>query len=77
MSASYLRRCAGKGRHADKAGAAQARKALAAAKGLPVARLTVYRCDQCLSYHVGNAGRMFVTRKRRPGKRANRRLRGR
>lgn len=77
MSAGYLRRCAGKERrHEDRTAAARHRAALAASKKISKDSLSVYRCDQCLGWHVGSAGGAFKTR-RRTGKRPNKRLRGR
>lgn len=77
MSAGYMRRCAGKDRHGTKAEAFDRRSSLAAKNGKPVSAYTVYRCDQCLGLHVGGTGGSFVTRSRRPGKRANKNRRGR
>lgn len=71
-----MRRCAGKDRHDTESGAAAQRAALAGKYGLPPGRMSVYRCDQCLGWHVGGANNVFVTR-RRSGKRANKRMRGR
>jgi hypothetical protein len=71
-----MRRCARKDRHESKGGAAAQRAALAGKYELPPGRLDVYRCDQCLGWHVGGADKKFVTR-RRSGKRANKRMRGR
>lgn len=76
MSAGYMRRCAGKNRHEDKSGATAERASLCAAKSLRTDQLDVYRCDQCLGWHVGGSGNAFITR-RRSGKRANKRMRGR
>jgi len=77
VSAGYMRRCAGKDRHEDKEAAGAARKRLAASLGLSISRFSIYPCDQCLGLHVGGAGQKFQTRTRRPGKRANKRMRGR
>lgn len=71
-----MRRCAGKTRHEDKSGAAAQRAALVAAKKIRTDQLSVYRCDQCLGWHVGGAANAFITRTR-TGKRPNRRMRGR
>lgn len=71
-----MRRCAGKDRHEDRASGNGARKRLAASLKMRVDQFTVYRCDQCLGWHVGGAGRSFQTRNR-TGKRPNKRLRGR
>jgi hypothetical protein len=76
MSAGYMRRCAGKDRHESRALGSAARARLAASQRMRVDQFTVYRCDQCLGWHVGNAGRSFQTRTRN-GKRANKRMRGR
>jgi hypothetical protein len=77
MSASYMRRCAGKKRHETRENADNARAALCAAKALDVKQVNVYRCDQCLGWHTGRTGHRFFTRRRRSGKRPNKRLRGR
>ena len=76
MSAGYMRRCAGKVRCETKSQAAAKRAALAAEHKLRKDQLSVYRCDQCLGWHVGGAANSFVTRNRN-GKRANKRMRGR
>jgi hypothetical protein len=72
-----MRRCAGKRRWEDKAQAAQARAAMCAARRLLVGNWSVYRCDQCLGWHVGGSSNTFHTRMHRKGKRPNKRLRGR
>ena len=77
MSAAYLRRCASKRRHEQRAGAVAEKAALVVRKGADPDEISVYRCDQCLGYHVGGAGHAFISRKRRSGKRPNKRLRGR
>jgi len=77
MSASYLRRCAGKHRYESKTEAATSRAGLVGSKGWKGNPLDVYRCDQCLGWHVGNAKGKHMTRLRRRGKRPNKRLRGR
>lgn len=77
MSASYLRRCASKRRHEDRAGAVVEKAGLVARKGIDPDTVSVYRCDQCLGHHVGGSRQAFVSRKRRSGKRPNKRLRGR
>lgn len=76
MSAGYQRRCARKKRHETESAANGQRTALAAKHKLPAGRLSVYRCDQCLGWHVGGADNVFITR-RRNGKRPNKRMRGR
>jgi hypothetical protein len=76
MSAGYMRRCAGKDRHESRALGSAARARLAASLKMRVDQFTVYRCDQCLGWHVGGAGRSFQTRTR-TGKRPNKRMRGR
>lgn len=76
MSAGYMRRCAGKDRHETRALGNAARARLAASAAMRVDQFTVYRCDQCLGWHVGGAGRSFQTRTRN-GKRPNKRMRGR
>ena len=76
MSAGYMRRCSGKARHETKSGASAQRASLAAHEGLSKDSLSVYRCDQCMGWHVGGARNVFITRSR-SGKRANKRLRGR
>lgn len=75
MSAAYMRRCSRKQRHETESGAAAQRTALRAAYAIPKDALSVYRCDQCLGWHVGGTGGKFITRKR--GKRPNKRMRGR
>lgn len=85
MSAGYLRRCSGKRgsegerqpKEIAKAAAEKARKALAAKTGRPISDFSVYRCDQCLGYHVGGSARPYISRTRRAGKRLNKRMRGR
>ena len=77
MSAGYMRRCAAKERLESRQEAEAARKRLAASVGMPVAKVSVYRCDQCLGWHVGRSSGAFKTRTRRSGKRANKRMRGR
>lgn len=74
MSASYMRRCAGKTRFENKAEAQESGTAMVATTGKPK---SVYRCDQCLGWHIGNVGARFMTRARRRGKRPNKRMRGR
>lgn len=76
MSASYLRRCAGKKRE-TKETAGASRKKLAAAVKKPVSNFSIYRCDQCLGWHVGGNGSHFISRERRAGKRPNKKMRGR
>lgn len=76
MSAAYLRRCAGKKR-STKDEALKDRKSLVQNTGRPLGSFNVYRCDQCLGYHVGGAGNHWMTRTRRTGKRPNKRMRGR
>jgi hypothetical protein len=76
VSAGYQRRCTGKTRHETEASAHGQRAALSGKHKLPPGRLSVYRCDQCLGWHVGGANNVFITR-RRSGKRANKRMRGR
>jgi hypothetical protein len=74
MSAAYMRRCARKKRYESRTEAVEARAAVAGKKdGHPV---NTYRCDQCLGWHLGNGGGVFISRNRN-GKRANKRLRGR
>lgn len=77
MSAGYLRRCAGKERLDTRQEAVQRRAALSAGRDVDKHKLHVYRCIQCLGYHVGRPTRKFITQRRRSGKRANRRMRGR
>lgn len=55
MSATYLRSCVGKRRHANRDAALVARRNLAGARGIRVDRLTAYRCIQCGAWHVGHA----------------------
>lgn len=76
MSAGYMRRCSGKNRHETKEGAEGQRAGLVKRYGLSPGQMDVYRCDQCLGWHVGRARNVFITRTR-SGKRANKRLRGR
>lgn len=73
MSAAYMRRCARKKRFETKNEARQAKGALAGNTGAPV---SVYRCDQCLGWHVGGTTGVFISRSR-TGKRPNKRMRGR
>jgi hypothetical protein len=73
MSAGYMRRCARKKRYGDKPEASKAKGALAGNTG---ASVNVYRCDQCLGWHVGKADGAFISRNR-TGKRPNKRMRGR
>lgn len=73
MSAGYMRRCAGKKRYENKE---EARKAKGALAGNTGASVNAYRCDQCMGWHVGNTGGVFITRSRN-GKRPNKRMRGR
>jgi hypothetical protein len=77
MSAGYMRRCAGKVRCETKSEANAKRAALRAEHRLPVGALDVYRCDQCLGWHVGGSSNAFITRRRRSGRRPNKRMRGR
>lgn len=77
MSAGYQRRCAGKKRHETKESANGHRAALAGKHKLPVGKLSVYPCDQCLGWHVGGADNVYLTSRRRSGKRPNKRMRGR
>jgi hypothetical protein len=72
-----MRRCAGKDRCETKQQATAKRAALRAEYKLRADALSVYRCDQCLGWHVGGASNSFVTRSRRSGKRPNKRMRGR
>lgn len=74
MSAAYMRRCAGKIRYESREKAGEHKASLAANKDK---KTVVYRCDQCLGYHVGGPSGVFVSRNRRSGKRANKRMRGR
>lgn len=77
MSAAYMRRCASKRRHEDRAGAVVEKAGLVARKAVDPDTVSIYRCDQCLGYHVGGARHAFISRRRRSGKRPNKRLRGR
>jgi len=77
MSAGYMRRCSGKDRHEERGGADGQRRSLTRDKKLRKDALCVYRCDQCLGWHVGGSGNSFITRRRRAGKRPNKRMRGR
>lgn len=72
-----MRRCARKKPFASKEAANEGRAALQAAKGIKPGTLSVYPCDQCLSWHVGGSGGAYITRNRRSGKRANKNRRGR
>lgn len=76
MSAGYMRRCAGKNRHEVKGGATAERAAICAKARIRTDQLSVYRCDQCLGWHVGGSSNSFKTRTRN-GKRPNKRMRGR
>ena len=73
MSAAYMRRCARKKRHESRDDAMAARAAMA---GKSVTVVNVYRCDQCLGWHVGRGAGHYISRTR-TGKRANKRMRGR
>ena len=77
MSAGYLRRCAGKTRHEDKSSARGEKASICSRSNIPQSRISIYSCDQCLGYHVGGTSNVFMSRKRRSGKRPNRRMRGR
>jgi hypothetical protein len=77
VSAGYMRRCAGKDRHENREVAGAARKKLSASTKLPISQFSIYRCEQCMGWHVGRAGHTFQTRTRRPGKRAGKKMRGR
>lgn len=77
MSASYMRKCAGKQRYETRDEAARKRAALCGSEGRSTQDVSVFRCDQCLGWHTGRTARTFKTRQRRPGKRPNKRLRGR
>lgn len=77
MSAGYLRGCAKKEKFSTKDQAKTVKATMCVVHGITPDRLTVYRCIQCLAYHVGGTSRSFVTRNRRHGKRPNKRLRGR
>lgn len=77
MSAGYMRRCARKKPFASQDAANDGRTALQAAKGVKPGALTVYLCDQCLRWHVGGSGGVYISRNRRSGKRANKNRRGR
>jgi len=74
MSAAYMRRCARKKRHETKDEAVAARAALLGGTGKKT--VNVYRCDQCLGWHVGRGDGHYITRNR-TGKRPNKRMRGR
>lgn len=73
MSAAYMRRCARKKRFETKGEAMKGRTALSSETG---AKAGVYRCDQCLGFHIGKSDGRFKTRLR-TGKRPNKRMRGR
>ena len=73
MSASYMRRCAGKERIPDRRAVTTVMTALTGKKGRKV---NAYRCDQCLGWHVGGTGNRFRGRLKRR-KRPNKRMRGR
>lgn len=72
-----MRRCAGKKRYETSSKADGARTSICNSYALERSQLDVYRCDQCLGYHVGHSKNFYISRKRRSGKRANKRLRGR
>lgn len=77
MSAGYMRRCARKKRFEEKSEAISAMVALKSSKSVrKPGEINVYRCDQCLGWHVGNGKAVFVTRSRN-GKRPNKKMRGR
>lgn len=71
-----MRRCAGKKRYEQRSDAVAGRSALVRAKKMRGDSLGVYRCDQCLGWHVGKVGNSFVTRNK-TGRRPNKRMRGR
>ena len=73
-----MRRCVGKQRLETKQEAIAQRGVLAASvRRVGTKPISVYRCDQCLGWHVGNTGGVHATRHRRSGKRPNKRMRGR
>ena len=74
MSAAYMRRCARKKRYGTKEEADKARTALS--KLETQHKSAVYRCDQCLGWHIGRTAGFYITRNR-TGKRPNKRMRGR
>lgn len=76
MSSGYMRGCAGKKRHEEKRGAVAVRASLARTHKIPVSSMSVYRCIQCLGWHVGHNTGVFISRTR-TGKRPNKRMRGR
>lgn len=71
-----MRRCAGKNRHETKSGAAAERSSICAKAKIRTDKISVFRCDQCLGWHVGGSGNSFKTRTR-TGRRPNKRMRGR
>lgn len=77
MSAGYMRRCSGKERFGSKSEASDKLLALASAAAVSRSRMSTYRCDQCLGWHVGGSANRYISRRRRSGKRPNKRMRGR
>lgn len=77
MSAGYMRRCAGKKRHETRTAADGHRTELCVKERISEKKVDVYRCDQCLGWHIGGSANHLISRKRRSGKRPNKRLRGR
>ena len=72
-----MRQCAGKARHEDKDAADAERKRLIRRYMVRPDSVSVYRCSQCLGWHVGRSRNVHVTRQRITGKRPNKRMRGR
>lgn len=56
MSAGYLRKCAGKQRHATREEAEGHRRQLVRAGRCRLDKTNTYRCVQCGGFHVGHIG---------------------
>lgn len=59
MSAGYMRKCAGKIRHATKEEAEKQRTKMVAAGKWTRQQSNTYRCSQCGQYHCGHVGTRF------------------
>lgn len=56
MSAGYLRKCAGKRRHATKQEAEAHRRQMVSSGRWRMDRSNTYRCNQCGGFHAGRIG---------------------
>lgn len=81
VSATYMRRCAGKKRYESRQEAIIGRFGLEAASTFQKTQVSAYRCDQCLGWHLGGGSKKHISsqkfRGRRGVKRANKNRRGR